>query len=166
MDCNRRTRRRLLALASALPWLPAIAAETRAILPATFDPARDPAQDLDAALRIARAAGRRVLLDVGGEWCSWCHVLDRFFEANPDLKRYRDERFVWLKVNWSKENRNEAFLRRFPPIKGYPHFFVLDAKGRLLHSQDTGLLEAGKDYDPVAMRAFLVTWAHARSADA
>jgi thiol:disulfide interchange protein len=155
-------RRRVLALAALAPWLPALAGETRAILPSTFDPARDPAKDLEAALRIARAAGLRVLLDVGGEWCSWCHVLDRFFTANPDLKRYRDERYVWLKVNWSKESRNEAFLGRFPPIKGYPHFFVLDASGKLLHSQDTSLLESGKDYDYAAMRAFLVKWAQAR----
>jgi thiol:disulfide interchange protein len=159
-------RRRLLFVACAAPWLPALAAETRVLLPATFDPARDPAKDLDTALRIARAVGRRVLLDVGGEWCSWCHVLDRFFAANDDLRRLRDAHYVWLKINWSKENRNEAFLRRFPSIKGYPHFFVLDANGALVHSQDTSLLEAGKDYDPASMRAFLVRWAGQRNAAA
>jgi hypothetical protein len=107
----------------------------------------------------SRSASRAPPADVGGEWCSWCHVLDRFFAAHPDLKHLRDVNYVWLKVNWSKENKNEAFLRRWPAVPGYPHLFVLDARGRLLQSQDTSLLETTKDYDPVAMRAFLVKWA-------
>jgi hypothetical protein len=39
-------------------------------------------------------------------------------------------------------------------VKGYPHLFVLDARGDVLHSQDTGLLEAGQDYDRDKMLAF------------
>jgi len=158
MSLFRASRRRFLAIAAYVP-LAAFAADPTSPLPADFDPARDPARDLEAALRIAHAAGRRVVVEVGGEWCSWCRVLDRFFEANPDLKRYRDANYIWLRVNWSTENRNEAFLRRYPQVAGYPHFFVLDAGGRLLHSQDTSQLEAKKDYDAAAMRAFLVKWA-------
>jgi thiol:disulfide interchange protein len=156
----RRVRRRFLALATVLctPFAALAARETRP-LPPDFDPARDPAQDLDTALRIAKAARRNVLIEVGGDWCTWCRILERFFAANPELKKLRDVNYVWLKVNFSKENANEAFLRRFPPVAGYPHIFVLDANGRLLHSQNTEALEAGKDYDPAAMRAFLVKWA-------
>lgn len=150
-----------MAAVVCLP-LPALAAVEAPALPQDFDPSRDPARDLEVALRIARAAGRNVLVDVGGEWCSWCHILDRFFTAHPDLKHLRDQNYVWLKVNWSKENKNEAFLRRWPAVAGYPHLFVLDARGRLLHSQETSLLETTRDYDPVAMRAFLVKWEPSR----
>ena len=66
-----------------------------------------------------------------------------------------DTRFVWLKINWSPDNKNEAMLSRWPKIKGYPHLFVLDAKGQLLHSQDTGTLESGDSYDVVRFTAFL-----------
>ena len=153
------SRRRFLALAGALfvPLPAADAAETRP-LPTAFDPSRDAARDLDAALAIARATRRRVLVEVGGEWCSWCHILERFFAAQPELKRIRDAKFVWLKVNFSKENPNAALLARWPKVAGYPHLFVLDADGRLLHSQDSAQLEAGKDYDPGAVRTFLVSW--------
>ncbi len=156
----RLARRRLLALAIALwtPWS-ALALTERRPLPADFDPARDPAQDLETALRIARAARRNVLIEVGGDLCAPCRAMDRFFVTNSDLRQLRDANFVVLKVNVSQENANEAFLRRFPPVDGYPHIFVLDASGRLLHSQNTEALEAGKDYDPAAMRAFLVKWA-------
>ena len=123
-----------------------------------FDPARDATRDLETALQLARAHRRRVLVEVGGEWCVWCHILDRFFAANPDLTRIRDANFVWLKVNFSNQNPNVALLDRWPKVAGYPHLFVLDADGRVLQSQDTSLLEAGKSYDPIAFRAFLVDW--------
>ena len=156
------SRRRFLAVAAVLlPWC-AGAAESASPLPLEFDPARNPARDLEVALRMAHATGRRVLIEVGGEWCTWCHILDRFFEANPDLRRFRDANYIWLKVNWSPENQNEAFLRRYPAIPGYPHFFVLDPSGKLAFSQNTSELEAKKNYDPASMRAFLVKWAPKR----
>ena len=155
----RLSRRGFVAGACALlvPLRAAAATEAPA-LPYRFDPARDAARDLETSLRIARASRRRVLVEVGGEWCSWCHILDRFFTANPELKRLRDANFVWLRVNFSKENPNQALLSRWPKVAGYPHLFVLDASGRLLQSQDTAVLEAGNDYDPGAVRAFLVQW--------
>ena len=41
-----------------------------------YDPARDPFSDGRAALRLAMETRRKVLIEVGGDWCSWCHVLD------------------------------------------------------------------------------------------
>ena len=46
------------------------AAATAAGLADRFDPARDPAKDVAAAVAQARDEGKRVLVDVGGEWCS------------------------------------------------------------------------------------------------
>jgi thiol:disulfide interchange protein len=153
-------RRRLLALAAALSMAPfAPRTASAADLPDRFDPKRDAAADVKTALERAAATGRRVLVYVGGEWCTWCHVLDRFFTAKPELKRLRDNWYVVVKVNWSPENTNAALLKRWPAITGYPHFFVLDAGGRLLHSQQTSALESGSTYDAASVRAFLVRWA-------
>jgi thiol:disulfide interchange protein len=156
----RPTRRRFVAaLCALLAASPAHAITESSPLPVGFDPARDPARDLETALRIARATRRRVLAEVGGEWCTWCHIMDRFFAANPELAKLRDANFIVLRINFSKENQNQAFLSRWPKVAGYPHFFVLDENGRLLQSQNTSALEATKDYDPVAFRKFLLEWA-------
>ena len=136
-----------------------VAASNAADLPSKFDPSRDAAADIAHAIALARAEGKRVIVDVGGEWCTWCHIMDRFIAANPDLRSLLDARFVWVKVNFSPQNRNEAVLARWPRIHGYPHLFVLDARGKLLHSQNTGELEAGKSYDNARFRAFLERWA-------
>jgi hypothetical protein len=45
-----------------------------AALKRTLRPARDPVDDLDTAKVEAQRAGKRIVLDVGGEWCSWCHL--------------------------------------------------------------------------------------------
>ncbi len=134
------------------------------VLPEKFDPARDAAADVATAVAMAKAQGKRVLVDVGGQWCSWCHILDRFVAGNADVRALVDANYVWLKVNWSPENRNEALLSRWPAIRGYPHLFVLGADGRLLHSQETDVLESGKDYDRAKFVAFLRAWAPPRGA--
>jgi thiol:disulfide interchange protein len=125
---------------------------------AKFDPARDAAADVAQAVATAKAQDKRVLVDVGGEWCAWCHIMDRFFAADAQALALREQGFVFVKVNYSKENKNEALLSRWPRVKGYPHLFVLGPDGALLHSQDTGALEAGKGYDRVKFMAFLRTW--------
>lgn len=132
-------------------------------LPAKFDPARDAAKDVATAVAQAKAQGKRVLVDVGGEWCPWCHILDRFIAANADVKALRDQHYVWVKVNFSPQNKNEALLSQWPKVKGYPHIFVLDSDGKLLHSQNTGDLEAGKDYDKAKMVAFFREYAKRRN---
>ncbi|MDP2885157.1 MAG: thioredoxin family protein [Ignavibacteria bacterium] len=124
-----------------------------------FDPQRDPEQDLKAAVTLASKSGQRILLDVGGEWCIWCRKLDKFFQDNKDVSEFLHANYIVVKVNWSKENKNEKFLSNYPEVKGYPHLFVLDNKGRLLHSQDTGTLETGDHHDHDKVFDFLKKWA-------
>ena len=144
----------LKLFAALLVWAVAQSALAQP-LPAKFDPARDAAADVATAAAMAKAQRKRVLVDVGGEWCPWCHILDRFVAGNADVKKLVDDNYVWVKVNWSPQNKNEALLSRWPKVKGYPHLFVLDADGALLHSQDTDALEAGDSYDKGKMMAFL-----------
>jgi thiol:disulfide interchange protein len=124
-----------------------------------YDPKADPAKELAAAKAEAAKTGKRILVDVGGEWCGWCHRMEAFILANPEIRSTLESGYVLLKVNFSEENKNEAFLSTYPKIEGYPHLFVLDATGKLLHSQNTGDLEEGKGYHRERFRAFLVKWA-------
>jgi thioredoxin-related protein len=124
-----------------------------------FDPKRDPAKDLAAAVTQARQEHKKIILDVGGEWCIWCHRLDDFIASEQGLHKLLEEHYVVLKVNYSEENQNKAFLSGFPKVDGYPHLFVLDQNGKLLHSQSTGDFESGKGYSAAAFEAFLHKWA-------
>jgi thioredoxin-related protein len=129
-----------------------------------FDPSRDAQRDIQDAIRKGQKSHRRILLDVGGEWCIWCHRLDSLFLENKDLEEYLNNKYVVVKINVSKENKNEELLSKFPKVAGYPHIFVLDSDGSLLHSQDTGELEYPKNYplkghDKKKVFDFLRKWA-------
>jgi thiol:disulfide interchange protein len=124
-----------------------------------YDPARNAGEDIRAAVAEAGRAGKRVLVEVGGEWCIWCHIMDAYFEKNPELLDFREKNFLMVMVNYSEENKNEAVLSNYPAVTGYPHIFVLERNGKLLHSQDTGKLEAGKSYDLTKFMDFLKAWA-------
>jgi thioredoxin-related protein len=123
-----------------------------------YDPKRDADRDIKDAVVEAKRTGKRVLLEVGGEWCIWCHHMDDFFDKHADLLALREKNFIMVKINFSEENRNEQVLSRYPKIPGYPHLFVLDKDGTLLHSEDTSLLEEGKSYNLDRFMAFLKEW--------
>jgi len=60
-----------------------------------------------------------------------------------------------VKINFSPDNRNKKVLSKFPSISGYPHLFVLDESGNLIHSQDTAELESGDNFDREKVIKFL-----------
>lgn len=124
-----------------------------------FDPNRDAAKDIQDAITEARRTGKRIILDVGGDWCIWCHKLDNFFEENQDINHFLHENFIVVKINYSKESKNESVLAQYPKVAGYPHIFILDSDGKFLHSQNTGDLESGDHHDRNKVFNFLKAWA-------
>lgn len=128
-------------------------------LPTVYDPARDPAKDLQVVVKLAQSGHKRILLDVGGEWCVWCHKLDDFFATHSDAAQLLNQKFVLLKVNYNPENQNGAFLSHYGNVNSFPFLIVLDSDGTLLHLENTGVLESGNHHDYDKVMAFLKQWA-------
>jgi thiol:disulfide interchange protein len=126
----------------------------------TYDEARDPAKDLQAAIAQAQKAHKRILLEVGGDWCMYCNIMDETFDGHPNLIRVRDNNYITLKVNYSPGNHNEAFLSKYPKIADYPQFFVLDSDGSLLHTQSMRPFEHGNRFNASKIEEFLNKWSH------
>jgi thiol-disulfide isomerase/thioredoxin len=123
-----------------------------------YDPERDPAEDVREAARIATQQNKRILLQVGGDWCSWCHRMTEFFHQQPNVAETLRNGFVLIKVNRSDENTNAEFLEQFPPAEGFPYLIVLESDGTFLHAQDTAELEEGSSYSETALLDFLSQW--------
>ena len=124
-----------------------------------FDPLRNASEDLKSAITKAQAENKRIILDVGGEWCGWCRLMDNYLIKNVELGRMRDDNYVWVKINMSPENENAEFLSKYPEIKGYPHLFVLEKDGALIKSKDTSELEEGESYNLQKFNDFLKEYA-------
>lgn len=125
-----------------------------------YDPARNPADDLQQAILIAQSENKRIILELGGDWCIWCKFMDEFYDSHADILKFRADHYILVKVNVSEENMNEEFLSQFPEPAGYPHIYILESDGTLLHSQNTGELEdGGESYVPEVFLGFLQKWA-------
>ena len=123
-----------------------------------YDASRNPNADGRDALKLAKETNRKVLIEVGGDWCSWCFVLDRFIRENPRLELRLHQIFVVLKVNISEKNDNSEFMAVFPPAQGYPHMYVTDSSGNILSSQDTADFRENKQYSEARFMAFFDRW--------
>lgn len=127
--------------------------------PTKFDPQRNSLDDLSTAKEEAKRTKKNILIEVGGEWCEWCHIMDDFYAKNPKLLDLRDKYYVLVKADVSEEHPNSKFLSLFPQIDGVPHIFILDASGKLIHSEDTSELEEGQSYNTERFRKFLEKYA-------
>ncbi len=124
-----------------------------------YDPQRDALQDGRDAIKLASATNRRILIELGGDWCKWCLLLDRFLNKNPEIKTQLHQTFVLLKVNVSDENDNSAFLKVFPQTLGYPHMYITESNGKLLLSKDTAQFLVNGQYSVKRFKAFFKRWA-------
>ncbi|MCO4800142.1 MAG: thioredoxin family protein [Colwelliaceae bacterium] len=123
-----------------------------------YDDKRDPFKDAVSAIKLAKATDRNVLLEIGGNWCTWCHKMDDFLAKNPDIYKKLHDEYVLLKINVSDSNENEAFMKSLPPTLGYPHMYVSTATGKMILSKDTAELLSDGDYSRVEWIAFLEKW--------
>ena len=123
-----------------------------------YDDKRDPFQDAKAAISLAQQTNRNVLIEIGGNWCTWCHKMDAFLEKNPHVYQALHDEFVILKVNVSDSNENEAFMKGLPPVLGYPHMYVSTAQGKMVLSKDTAELQEQGDYSVKQWLNFIEQW--------
>ncbi|MEW6999104.1 thioredoxin family protein [Colwelliaceae bacterium BS250] len=124
----------------------------------------DPFKDASAAIQMASQSKRNVLIEIGGNWCTWCHKMDAFLEKNPDIYQALHENFVLLKVSVSDTNENEAFMQGLPPVLGYPHMYVSTAKGKVLLSKDTADFLTSGNYSRTAWLSFIEQWSFTNNA--
>lgn len=124
-----------------------------------YDAKRDPFKDANAALALAKKTNRNVLIEIGGNWCTWCHKMDAFLLKNPDVYQALHNKYVLLKVSVSDSNENDTFMKALPPVLGYPHMYVSTASGKMLLSKDTAELQNSNGYSTDYWMDFLNKWA-------
>lgn len=154
---NKRLRFRLL-LAMMLFTKLCFAAEALPEYSQVYDSKRDPGDDALMAIALAKKTNRLILIEVGGDWCSWCHVLDKFIKTHSNVNQRLHQQFVILKVNVSDENDNASFMSSMPPVNGYPHMYIANAEGNLLKSQDTAVFLVDGQYSEKAFMQFFDYW--------
>jgi len=108
----------------------------------------------------AASAGKHVLIQYGGNWCSWCIKFDAFCKADTTISRIISDNYIPVKLNYDPVNKNEAANEYMgnPTRFGFPVFIIIDGKGKVLHIQDSGLLEDGAGYSKKKVAGFFSNW--------
>ncbi|WP_163444636.1 thioredoxin family protein [Flavobacterium columnare] len=135
--------------------------QEKAVLAKPYHEEEDALLKVKELLAVAQKEHKKVLIQVGGNWCIWCLRLNDFINKNETLKQLVDTNYLYYHLNWSPKNKNEKFFSQYegnPGEKhGYPVFMILEASGKLLKVQETGSLEEGKGYSFEKVKTFLAS---------
>ena len=160
--------KRILTLALLAMLLPFLAGAQDG-LKKVYDESIDQNVQIDQAVKQAKAEGKFVVCQVGGNWCPWCLRFADFITKDAEISQLIKQNFVYAHVDYSprsfkdnpeKKNRAEKMMKRLgnPGRFGFPVFVVLDTKGNVLHIQDSSFLEQGQGYDKEKVVRFFKNW--------
>lgn len=161
--------KRLLILLAAVFLSTAAFSQTKTEGVHIYNPEANAMADLKAAIAKAAKANKHVLVQVGGNWCTWCIAFHQLVNTTALLKQTITENYEYVLVNWDKEHHNDEAMKYlgFPNRFGYPVFVVLDGKGKVLHIENSSYLETdevganGKKkvgHDVKKINSFLKGW--------
>ena len=125
-----------------------------------YNPDADAKKEVATAVAKASAEGKHVFLQIGGNWCPWCVRFHKMISEDAKLDSLVHANYEVVKVNYSKENNNHEFLATlgYPQRFGFPVFVILDGKGNVLHTQDSGYLEQDKGYSREKVERLFLNW--------
>src|ERR1700760_130362 len=126
--------------------------------PKIYDPSANAENDIAAAVQKAKLQHKHVLVEAGGNWCSWCIEFNHFTESTGQIDSLLNKCFVIYHLNYSKENLNKKVFANYgyPQRFGFPVFIILDGNGNRLHNKNSEYLEQGRSYNKQKVVDFLI----------
>lgn len=106
-----------------------------------YDEAANAKEQIQAALKVARAANKSTLIVFGANWCGDCKMLNIEMQHGA-LSKLIDDRLVVVKVDVGRFDRNKDVAERYGNIikKGIPSVVLLRADGSVAYQTDGGEL--------------------------
>jgi thiol-disulfide isomerase/thioredoxin len=140
---------------------------SREEVPQIYDTRADGEQQLAATLAEAKRTNKRVLLDLGANWCSDSQAMFRLFNTNAEVARVIEENYVFEMIDVNQRGlgaRNARLVERLgnPLSQGIPVLLILDANGAVLNSDPSERLADSDHQHPAMVLAYLRKWATPR----
>lgn len=131
---------------------------------APYDEAATPAQAdaaVNAAFDRARKSHKRVLIDLGGNWCGDCIVLSNIMQL-PELKPFIAKHFEVVVIDVGRFDKNLQVPARFgftARLIGVPTVIVATPDGKLVNGKDVFAMASARDLTPQAIADWLAKYA-------
>lgn len=163
-----------LVLAAALLAAPAFAAapvlkspiaameQLPVVLMQPYDEKANADAAVAAAFARAKKSHKRVLIDLGGNWCVDCIVLANFVEL-PQVKRFVAAHYEWVAVDVGRFNKNLQIPARFGLTKrlvGVPTILIVTPDGKQINQNDVFAVSDARSMTPQALADYLAKYAN------
>jgi len=116
------------------------------------------AKQVQEAFRTAAKTHRKVLMDLGGNWCPDCRILAGIFEV-PQVNAWLNSQFVVVPVNVGRMNTNLDIAQKYGvTVKAVPTVLVVTPDGKLLDPDGTVALGNARAMSPQAVLDLIGQW--------
>ena len=130
-------------------------------LPLPYDETADGMVDVARGKALARRQHKKLLIDLGGNWCADCRVLAGVM-ALPELKPFLDKHFVIVKVNIGRYDKNGGVAAHYgfgERLKGVPALLIVDpVHDRLINGDRLFALTDARHMTPQGLADWLAQW--------
>ena len=116
-------------------------------LPKVYNENINQMTQIDEAISKAKQANKFVVCQLGGNWCPWCLRFADFITKDAAISKVIADNYVYIHVNYHpRKSAPEGMLKRF------------NGDGKVVHIQDSSLLEEGQGYSPKKVLSFFKHW--------
>ncbi len=125
-----------------------------------YDESANAEADLAAAFARARKSHKRVLIDMGGNWCADCVILANLMQL-PQMKPFLAAHFETVVIDVGRMKKNLQIPARYGVTLdgGVPAILVVTPQGKPLNGASLSALEDARHMTPQRLADWLAQWA-------
>lgn len=136
-------------------------AQLKTPLPYPYNEEANADQEVAKAKARAKAAGKLLLIDLGGNWCADCRILAGV-RARPEVKAFVDRHYEVVEVDVGRFNKNLQIPARYgvtQKLPGVPALLIVDPRtDKLLDRDKYAALADARHMTPQALADWLAQW--------
>jgi hypothetical protein len=126
-----------------------------------YDEAANADAQVAAAFARAQKSHKRVLIDLGGNWCADCIILANFMKL-PEMHRFMAAHYEEVSVDVGRFNRNLQIPARFgftKRLEGVPALLIATPDGKLVNGDNIFATADARNMTPQALADYLARYA-------
>ena len=126
-----------------------------------YDEAANADAQVAAAFARAQKSHKRVLIDLGGNWCADCIILANFIKL-PEMRRFMAAHYEEVSVDVGRFNRNLQIPARFgftKRLEGVPALLIATPDGKLVNGDNIFATADARNMTPQALADYLARYA-------
>jgi thiol-disulfide isomerase/thioredoxin len=148
------------ALSASLGQAPVVAETTIVAAPHPYDEGADADAVVAAAQQQAQAAGKRLMVVFGANWCPDCRALAGVLQMG-DVRGWTDQHYVIVEVDVGRFDKNLDLAARFDrdlKHSGIPTVAIVSQNGGVLNTTDARILSDARSMTPQSIVDVLARW--------